>query len=133
MTTLDDFKKKCDDAIDSFRIVLKDMDIRGPIATKIIEAKIEGVALARDYAEEMFKPFLYVDDDGYICFENHNFEKGPGLWWTLHYDGWDAYVDNHKENDPVYGTGDHMFPSDNDQVEAASFYEAWCIKHAEEI
>ena len=58
---------------------------------------------------------LYIDDDGYVCF------KDGGIFWALHYNGWEAFLPD--EDEPCYGTDEHTFPTDDDLAEAYKLYE----------
>lgn len=66
---------------------------------------------------------LYVDDDGYVCFKDFEGLEPPGIWWTLHWGGWEAYVDHPNEENPVYMKGGVEFPTDDELGEAAEAYE----------
>lgn len=58
---------------------------------------------------------LYVDYDGYVCFQDGE------IFWTLHHNGWEAYLPG--EDEPCYCTGDVTFPTKEDREEAYTFYE----------
>ena len=58
---------------------------------------------------------LYVDDDGYICFLDGE------ILWTLHHDGWEAFLPGKDE--PCFCTGDVTFPTNKDLREARAIYE----------
>jgi len=59
---------------------------------------------------------LFVDDDGYVCFYQRGTDRGQArvdIWWTLHDDGWEAYIDDGSFKS-VYSTNEHTFPEDSD-------------------
>lgn len=66
---------------------------------------------------------LYVDDDGYICFLDGE------VFWTLHYDGWEAFLPDQDE--PCYLTDEYTYPTDDDMGEAYAIYEKWKINKRE--
>jgi hypothetical protein len=66
---------------------------------------------------------LYVDDDGYICFRDSVALKGPGIFWTLHHGGWEAFINLPDQDTPIYQTGEGTFPTDDDLTSAAGAYE----------
>jgi hypothetical protein len=45
-------------------------------------------------------PHLYLDEDGYVCFMD------SGVFWTLHFDGWEAFLDE----ECIYQTCKREFP-----------------------
>lgn len=53
---------------------------------------------------------LYVDGDGYVCFDD------GGLEWTLHSGGWVAFMPG--TDVPVFETGAITYPSDTELTEA---------------
>lgn len=67
---------------------------------------------------------FYVDDDGYVCFRTHAGLEGPGIFWTLHGGGWDAFVDGSAGDEPLYRTGAVTFPTSRDLEAAIVEYEA---------
>lgn len=67
---------------------------------------------------------LYVDDDGYVSFDDFQDIGGPGGVWTLHTTGWEVYVHGDDEK-PIFQVGDITFPTDDDLSEGAAAYEKW--------
>ncbi len=43
----------------------------------------------------------YVDDDDYVCFRQ-TLQMVETIFWTLHYDGWNAFRDWNDEDEPFY-------------------------------
>lgn len=76
--------------------------------------------------EKNFGHTLFVDDDGYICFNDTNFECGPGLLWILHSSGWEAYEIGSNSANPISLTDEITYPTDDEQADAAQFYEVYC-------
>lgn len=58
---------------------------------------------------------IYIDDDGYVCFQDGN------VFWTLHYNGWEAFLPG--EDESCYDTGEHTFPTDDELAEVQEIYE----------
>lgn len=58
---------------------------------------------------------IYVDDYGYISFYDNK------VWWTLHHNGWEAFLPN--ADVPCVSTYGVTFPSDDDMGEAQEMYE----------
>ena len=65
---------------------------------------------------------VYIDFDGYECFYQYTEETHTGnIWWTLHSDGWTAFVDDGIA-DPLFCTGDIFLPTEKDMEEALKLY-----------
>jgi hypothetical protein len=113
--------------------------ILSPFRGKCIECESSLVATEYvPYVNETTKhpsERLYIDDDGYICAHDQKGLEGPGIWWTLHYYGWEAYphVDPTGDDKPIYIKGGVEFPTDDELAEAASRYEEWCKTHKGEL
>ena len=61
---------------------------------------------------------LYIDMDGYVCFIQGE------IWWTLHSQGWEAFLPN--EDKPCYATFQFNFPSEKDLNKSMNlFLEKW--------
>ena len=45
--------------------------------------------------------YEYIDDDDYVCFRQP-LEDGRDIFWTLHYNGWEAFRDWNDEDEPFY-------------------------------
>lgn len=63
----------------------------------------------------IFSSDLYIDDDGYICFMDRE------IFWTLHTQGWEAYLPN--KDMPCFLTWKVTFPKDEELAEAQSYLE----------
>lgn len=89
-------------------------DLLGIPQTGVIET------LVRDKADEVGigRPEVYIDDDGYVCFNDGD------IVWALHLvDGWCAFYGDEK----LYWTGDETFPTDLDQFEARQKFELFTM------
>lgn len=69
---------------------------------------------------------IYIDDDGYLCFTDCEDMGGEGVWWTLHYGGWEAFLPD--TDDPCYSTDEVTFPTDDEMGEVAQIYQEYLNK-----
>lgn len=56
---------------------------------------------------------VYQDDDGYTCFGIEVPDCSPGIFMTLHSEGWCAFVDDTDEAMPFHETGSARYPSED--------------------
>lgn len=73
---------------------------------------------------------LYVDAEGYVGFAQ-KIDPGPGIWWTLRHNGWEAYLNTYDSigqvvdyatAEPFLITQDWLYPTDEDFYEAYTLY-----------
>ena len=64
---------------------------------------------------------IYIDDDGYVCFEVYPDIAKEKVFWTLHSNGWEAFLPD--QDDPCYHTYEHTFPTDYDLGEVRKIYQ----------
>lgn len=69
------------------------------------------------------KEGLYIDDDGYVCYMDDK------VFWTLHYNGWEAFLP--KEDVPCYSSGEMTFPTDDELAEVMEMHEKWAKQQEE--
>jgi hypothetical protein len=68
-------------------------------------------------------PELFIDDDGYVAFTDKAGFSGVGIIWSLHRNGWEAFINAPGNDEPIYSTNEVTFPTDDDQANAALEYE----------
>lgn len=79
-------------------------------AEQIIEA---ARGFIKDVTGSHPEMMLYVDADGYVCFQD-----GP-VFWTLHSRGWEAFDNDDSNSDsPICNTGTVTFPKAEDLRQA---------------
>jgi hypothetical protein len=71
---------------------------------------------------------LSLDQGDVPVIKEHLGMVGPGIVWSLDWNGWAAYVDHPDVCMPLYQTGAREIFSDGDQANAAKAYEDWLAK-----
>lgn len=70
----------------------------------------------------------YIDDDGYTCFDQvFNDLPGPGVFWTLHHAGWEAFPNESSANEPIV-YGKITAPTERLLQEAREAYVEWLLE-----
>jgi hypothetical protein len=72
--------------------------------------------------------YLSLDQGDVVTTKEHLGMVGPGILWSLDWNGWSAYLDHPGSCVPLYQTGSREIFSDDDQANAAKAYEDWPAK-----
>jgi hypothetical protein len=72
--------------------------------------------------------YLSLDQGDVVEAKEHLGMVGPGIIWSLDWNGWSAYIDHPDACMPLYQTGAREIFSDDEQANAAKAYEDWLAK-----
>ena len=72
--------------------------------------------------------YLSLDQGDVVEIKEHLGMVGPGIVWSLDWNGWAAYIDHPDAFNSLYQTGAHEMFGDGDQANAAKAYEDWLAK-----
>lgn len=72
--------------------------------------------------------YLSLDQGDVVVTKEHLGMVGPGIVWSLDWNGWSAYIDHPDASVPLYYTGSREIFGDDDQANAAKAYEDWLAK-----
>ncbi len=72
--------------------------------------------------------YLTLDQGDVVTSKEHLGMVGPGILWSLDWNGWSAYLDHPDSCVPLYQTGSREMFGDDDQANAAKAYEDWLAK-----
>jgi len=72
--------------------------------------------------------YLSLDQGDVVTTKEHLGMVGPGILWSLDWNGWSAHLDHPDSCVPLYQTGSREMFGDDDQANAAKAYEDWLAK-----
>lgn len=72
--------------------------------------------------------YLSLDQGDVVTTKEHLGMVGPGILWSLDWNGWSAYLDHPDSCVPLYQTGSREIFGDDDQANAAKAYEDWLAR-----